>query len=295
MLLRQMRYFAAIVEKNSFTEAAEECYISQSAISQQIQSLEAELGVRLIVRENRKFHLTQAGEFFYSRCVGVLAEIDDICKKTAAIEKENRRKLRIGYINGYIGTELHRAVAEFTEAYPDIDIEIVSGMHEQLYEFHSTKSIDISFSDQRRAFSETFHNFPVFSAYVHIELSSKNPLSSKEALEISELVKTPCILITDQKHDMQEKDYFSNYLDFKGDYLTANNLEDARIQVSANRGFLLLEGVNNLPQMGMTIRRIPLYKDGQPYRKNYYAYWSKEKTDSYYQEFADILKRTFEQ
>lgn len=294
MLLRQMKYFAAIVSKGSFTEAAEECFISQSAISQQIQSLESELGVKLIVRENRKIHLTQAGEFFYSKCVDVLDEIDDICKKTAAVEKENRRKLRIGYINGYIGTELHRAVAEFTEAYPDVDIEIVSGTHEQLYEFHRTKAIDMSFSDQRRAFAETFHNFPVFSAYVHIELSVKNPLSEKTELEMPELVKTPCILITDSKHDAQERDYYTNYLDFKGDYLTANNLEDARIQVSANRGFLILEGVNNLPQMGMTIRRIPLYKEGKPYRKNYYAYWSKEKTDGYYQKFADILKRTFE-
>ena len=42
MLMRQMRYFVAVVDCNSFTEAAEQCYISQSAISQQIQSLERE-------------------------------------------------------------------------------------------------------------------------------------------------------------------------------------------------------------------------------------------------------------
>ena len=45
MLFRQMRYFVAVVECGSFTEAAEQCYISQSAISQQIQSLERELGI----------------------------------------------------------------------------------------------------------------------------------------------------------------------------------------------------------------------------------------------------------
>ncbi|WP_315675178.1 LysR family transcriptional regulator [Clostridium sp. 19966] len=50
MLLRQMKYFTKIVERNSFTEAAEECFISQSAISQQIQALEADLGVELIIR-----------------------------------------------------------------------------------------------------------------------------------------------------------------------------------------------------------------------------------------------------
>ena len=45
MLLRQMKYFTAVIDCNSFTEAAEQCFISQSAISQQIQSLEKELGV----------------------------------------------------------------------------------------------------------------------------------------------------------------------------------------------------------------------------------------------------------
>ncbi len=50
MLLRQMKYFSAVVDCNSFTEAAEQCYISQSAISQQIQALETNLGVLLIIQ-----------------------------------------------------------------------------------------------------------------------------------------------------------------------------------------------------------------------------------------------------
>ena len=73
MLLRQMQYFAAVVETNSFTEAAERCYISQSAMSQQIRSLEHELGVKLLERGNRSFTLTVAGEYFYTHCKDVLA------------------------------------------------------------------------------------------------------------------------------------------------------------------------------------------------------------------------------
>ena len=62
MLLKQMKYFVSIVENNSFTEAAEKYFVSQSAISQQIKSLEMELGVELILRGNRSFTLTSAGE-----------------------------------------------------------------------------------------------------------------------------------------------------------------------------------------------------------------------------------------
>ena len=65
MLLKQMKYFITIVDCHSFTEAAELCYISQSAISQQMKALENELGVELFKRNNRQFTLTLAGEYFY--------------------------------------------------------------------------------------------------------------------------------------------------------------------------------------------------------------------------------------
>ena len=49
-MLRQIQYFQAVVRNNSFSRAAEECHISQSAISQQVQALERELGFLLLER-----------------------------------------------------------------------------------------------------------------------------------------------------------------------------------------------------------------------------------------------------
>ena len=57
-MLKQIHYFQAVVRCGSFTEAADECYISQSAISQQIQVLEQQLGVTLLERKNRRQILT---------------------------------------------------------------------------------------------------------------------------------------------------------------------------------------------------------------------------------------------
>ena len=82
MLMRQMNYFVRVVECSSFTEAAEQCYISQSAISQQIRALETELGIKLIVRENRKFHLTPAGDYFYWHSKELLSEIEKMKAET---------------------------------------------------------------------------------------------------------------------------------------------------------------------------------------------------------------------
>ena len=60
-MLQQIKYFQAVVQNNSFSEAAEECHISQSAISQQIKALEQALGFPLLERKNRRFSLTPAG------------------------------------------------------------------------------------------------------------------------------------------------------------------------------------------------------------------------------------------
>ena len=53
-MIRQIKYFHSVVKNNSFSDAAEECHISQSAISQQIQASENELGFKLLDRKNRK-------------------------------------------------------------------------------------------------------------------------------------------------------------------------------------------------------------------------------------------------
>ena len=143
-----MKYFAAVVECGSFTEAAEQCYISQSAISQQIRALERDLGVELIHRENRRFSLTPAGEYFYSRTRAVLDEIGEILRETIRIGQDEERQLRIGYLRNYSGQELHQAVAEFSQSYPEISISIVNGTHEELYDLLRFKKADLVLTDQ---------------------------------------------------------------------------------------------------------------------------------------------------
>lgn len=114
MLLRQMRYFTAVVDCGSFTEAAEQCYISQSAISQQVQSLERELGMELIHRENRRFSVTPTGQYFYSHCKAILKQVDDLIQETKRLGNDRELQLRIGYLRCYSGMELYQAVAEFS-------------------------------------------------------------------------------------------------------------------------------------------------------------------------------------
>jgi len=62
--LRQLRTFAAVAQRHSFTRAADDLHIAQQAVSQQIKALERSLGVTLLRRTSRRVELTAEGEVF---------------------------------------------------------------------------------------------------------------------------------------------------------------------------------------------------------------------------------------
>ena len=72
MQLRQLEYFIAVAEHLNFTKAAQQFYISQTAVTLQIKALEEELGVTLFHRSNRKVELTPAGKTFLEDANAIL-------------------------------------------------------------------------------------------------------------------------------------------------------------------------------------------------------------------------------
>ena len=291
MLFRQMKYFISVVECNSFTEAAEQCYISQSAISQQIRSLEKELGVELIHRENRRFTLTPAGEYFYEQSKGILNEVEDIRRETFRIGKDKEMELKIGYLRCYSGQELHQAVAEFSRLYPEVSIHIVNGIHEELYDLLRFGRADLVLTDQRRAFSDKYANFQLLKCGCYAELSVRSPLAEQESVTMEELKRQACILISSREQQNIEEDYYKNTLGFGGRFLFAENMEEGRLMVAGNRGFLPVERVGTLPPCGTGVKRLPVMEQGQQLKRNYCLFWVKENASYYIEEFAEILRK----
>ena len=295
LLFRQMRYFTAVVDCNSFTEAAEQCYISQSAISQQIRALENELGVELIHRENRKFSLTAAGEYFYNQSKGILEEVETIRKETIRLGQDQELQLRIGYLRCYSGQELYQAVAEFSRLYPEVSISIVNGTHEELYDLLRFGGADLILNDQRRAFSDQYVNYQLLQCRCFAEVSVRSSLSGRTAVELDELKRMTCILISSREQQNTEENYFKNTLGFGGKFLFAENLEEGRLMVTGNRGFLPVESVGTLPPAGPDIRRLSIVQNAEPLRRNYCMFWLKERSNYYIEEFAGILRKLIQQ
>lgn len=292
-MIKQIKYFQAVVRCKSFTEAAEECFISQSAISQQIQALEHELGVKLLNRENRKFSLTPAGEHFYQKSLVLMADFEKLCQETVRIANKDNAELRIGYLKCYGGQEFRLAVAEFSEKYPDVSVHIINGNHEDLYDSLRSGGVDLILSDQRRAFSDEYVNFILATSECYIEIAARNPLASLESIETDDLKNIPCILIASPEQQENERTYYQEIVGIKGDFLFAGNLEEARLLVIGGKGFMPIEGGENEPGFAAALRRILLTRKGKPIKRNYCAFWKTDNSGYYIEEFADILKSKF--
>lgn len=292
-MTKQIKYFQAVVRCKSFTEAAEECFISQSAISQQIQALEHELGVKLLNRENRKFSLTPAGEHFYQKSLVLMADFERLCQETVRIANKDNAELRIGYLKCYGGQEFRLAVAEFSEKYPDVSVDIINGNHEDLYDALRSGSVDLILSDQRRAFSDEYVNFILATSECYIEIAARNPLAFLESIETDDLKNIPCILIASPEQQENERTYYQEIVGIKGDFLFAGNLEEARLLVIGGKGFMPIEGGENEPGFDVALRRILLTRKGKPIKRNYCVFWKTDNSGYYAEEFADILKSKF--
>lgn len=296
MLFKQMQYFISIVRNNSFTEAAEENYISQSAISQGIRSLEDELGVKLLKRHNRGFTLTNAGEYFYKQSLIILDEVDRLKQSLIKVAEKKNDILRIGYINSYYGLEIYNAILKFSEIYPNIDIEVETGNHEELYEVLRNGKIDIVINDQRRALSEEYINHFLYRSSCYIEVSNKSLLHNLSEVSFEDLKQIPCIIISSKNQQEIEAEYYSNTLGFNGNFIFSQNLDEARMLVAANKGFLPIASVPSQNKREFEgISRVLLVRNGERVERNYYAFWNKISTDILKEEFASILEKEYKE
>ena len=293
MLLRQIEYLQAVIEYGNFYLAAEHCNVSQSAISQQIKKLEEELGVQLLERHNRTFSLTPAGEHFYRKSLIISGDLKQLVRETKRIADNDNAVLRIGYYKGYHGDELSEAVARFSEKHPSVDVRITVGSHEELYHAMENDAIDLALNDQRRAFSDAYNNEILAESKIFIELSAKNPLSKLSSLTVSDLKNTPCILVINPAGQQEEQQYYETIIGLQGEFLFADTVQEARLKLITGQGYMPVDVIGDQVWFDTAVSRIPLVRNHEPVRKTYCAFWKKDNSGYYIEEFAEMLKGAF--
>lgn len=189
---RQLLAFTALARCQSFTRAAEELFLTQSAVSHTIKALEAEVGSRLVDRAGRRVLLTQAGEQFLRHADKILREMDAARAGLDALSRWGHGRLRIGASTTACQYLLPTVLREFKQSFPKAVITVEPGDHAQQVELLQQNRIDLAIMIQPETRSE-FDFVPLFDDELRFVTSPLHPWArqrrmSRDTLETETLI-----------------------------------------------------------------------------------------------------------
>lgn len=153
---RQLKTFLAVARHGNFTRAASEANLAQSSLSDQMQSLEEELGVQLFERSRQGVTLTPAGETLKAYAEGILALNDEAMAAVRAAAQVEKQTLTIGTLETIAAEKLAPFLSHFREAHADIGLTLKIGGSGELQRRLEDGSIDLAVTFDRGEEDERF-------------------------------------------------------------------------------------------------------------------------------------------
>ena len=124
-----LREFVAVVEKGSFTAAADLLDVSTSFVSREVKRLEERLNTRLLHRSTRAVRLTDTGRIYYERAREIQDRIESLESDMADLQELPKGLIRITAAGLYAERYVAPALAEFMSRYPEVSIELNTRMN----------------------------------------------------------------------------------------------------------------------------------------------------------------------
>lgn len=209
MNLRQLEYFIMVAKTKNFTKAAKELYISQTAITKQIQLLENELNAPLFNRQNKQIELNKFGQFFLIEAKRIINQVDLTKNNLTAYHQGSAGTLKLGFLKNLDPALLVNLVTIFKKHYPLVNLELYSYSNLELYQQLTNSNLDVILGIDNH--QNNYQKLLIKKYPLVVLLSKDNPLSSKKTIKLEELNN---ILFDVRKLDNQNK-----FPEFEGNLL----------------------------------------------------------------------------
>jgi len=188
MELRHLRTLEAIARHGSFTRAAEELHLAQSALSQQVRRLEAELGVEVLRRTSRQVHVTPAGQVVLDYARRVLSEVDGLESELQQLTGVLSGRVAIGAMWPTGNFQLPQVLGTFHAQHPGVEIHMIEDTADRMLDMLRTDELDLAFAsvDPDRLGDEfaatVLHEEPILVA-----VAPTHPFALREHVTFDEL------------------------------------------------------------------------------------------------------------
>lgn len=120
----ELEAFVAVVDRHSFSHAADRLGVAKSILSRRVSQLEKRLGVQLMQRTTRKLSLTDAGRHFYQRAVNLLADLNEAEQIVSEAHTSLSGRIKLAAPLGIGISQLSKPIAEFMELHAEIEIDV---------------------------------------------------------------------------------------------------------------------------------------------------------------------------
>jgi DNA-binding transcriptional LysR family regulator len=189
--LARLRVLCEVVNRGSFSAAAEALSYTQSAVSQSIARLESETGTTLVVRDRRGIRPTAAGESLVSHAETIFAQVEAAEAELDAVVGGRAGKLRVASFPSAGATLMPLAVARFRQAHPDVALTLAEGEPEDVGPRVRAGEFDLAllfeFPGVRERPGAGLRSVPLLEDPMHVALPVEHPLVSKPALSLADL------------------------------------------------------------------------------------------------------------
>lgn len=191
MSLAKFEIIHAIVDEGNFAKAGEKLGLTQSAVSHAVASLEKEYGFSLLTRGRTGIHLTTNGERLLGYMTAMLKLQKELQQEVANINGLLVGEVRIGTFSSVSSQWLPELLQQFTELYPDIDIQLYEGDYDDIETWIATGYVDFGFVSLPTSYQ--FDVIPLKKDRMVCFTEQHHPFTKKESVTWADIKEQPFI------------------------------------------------------------------------------------------------------
>ena len=288
MELRHLRYFLALGKELHFAKAAEKLFITQPALTKQIQQLEGELATKLLKRTKRSVALTPAGRHFMDEAEYILNHLDQVVDTTKRKGQGESGEIRIGFVGSAMQNVIPTLLEKMSISHPNVHASLDELNNKDQLDAIAHDKLDIGFV-RLESVHAGFEQKVVFEDSFSLVISKKHAVQPKNFKSLDQF--------RDESFILFSNDYSQEYYDNIMSIFTDHGFEPkvSHRSVQANSIFRLVErelGVAIVPSslmdgVALDVAFIPL--DHLPQRTKLMAIWDSKNRNESLSKFLGLM------
>ena len=293
MTFQQLLYFQSVADSLSFSKAAKECFVSQTAISRQIRQLEQEMDLRLFDRDTTHVTLTSAGRYFFQQAQQITAQLRQAVETAQQIDRASACQLVLAAPTVFEQWAAAPLLHGLRQRHPEASLSVVQGARTSLINDLVEANLDVLLALDFDMPSLDGLRVDVLSTHHAVWLlPAGHPLAGQAAIAPQQL-RSESFIMTRVSPSAPTIDRIGAYLHRLGlenvAHLQADSLSSAFLMVQAGLGVMIVpSGMAELFPYGL--RCVPI--DGLTWEMNLLLLTSPQRRIPFLQELLDSATRT---